>query len=204
MKILKSNSILLIRKQKNDVVFLEKRHTVIEAVSCGGVVFHRGKVLLLYKNHFGRYTGWVMPKGTMEDGESREETALREVEEETGVKATIIKYIGKTQYSFQGDSDTIRKTVHWFLMNSSSYYSTPQLEEHFKDSGYYKQHEAYHLLKFNDEKQIMRKAFLEYNNYNKSNSLDFTKKTHCGNKSDSNFKRNQKSGVGKNAKQKKK
>ncbi len=171
---------------------------MIEAVSCGGVVFHKGKVLLLYKNHFGRYTGWVMPKGTMEEGETKEDTALREVEEETGVKATIIKYIGKTQYTFQGDRDTIRKTVHWFLMKAPSYYSTPQLEEHFRDSGYYKQHEAYHMLKFHDEKQIMKKAFLEYNNYNKSNGLDFRKKTHYKKSTNYKFKKNYKSGVDSN------
>ena len=44
---------------------------MIEAVSCGGVVIHRGKVLLLYKNQNGRYIGWVMPKGTVEKGENR-------------------------------------------------------------------------------------------------------------------------------------
>ncbi len=170
---------------------------MIEAVSCGGVVFHKGKVLLLYKNHFGKYAGWVMPKGTMEDGETREETALREVEEETGVKAKIVKYIGKTQYTFQGNTDLIRKTVHWFLMKAPSYYSTPQLEEHFRDSGYYKQHEAYHLLKFNDEKQIMRRAFLEYNNYNKSNGFDFTKKTNYN--KNNKFNKSFKGGVKKNA-----
>lgn len=39
-----------------------------EAVSCGGVVIHDGKVLLLYKNQNGRYMGWVLPKGTVEPG----------------------------------------------------------------------------------------------------------------------------------------
>ena len=41
-----------------------------EAVSCGGVVIHDGKVLLLYKNQNGRYMGWVLPKGTVEPGEN--------------------------------------------------------------------------------------------------------------------------------------
>ena len=72
---------------------------VIEAVSCGGVVFYKGKVLLLYKNQNGKYMGWVMPKGTVEKGETYQKTALREVKEETNVSAEIIKYIGKTQYS---------------------------------------------------------------------------------------------------------
>ena len=37
---------------------------MIEAVSCGGVVIFRGKVLLLYKNYKNKYEGWVLPKGT--------------------------------------------------------------------------------------------------------------------------------------------
>lgn len=143
---------------------------MIEAVSCGGVVIYRGKVLLLYKNQNGRYMGWVMPKGTLEDGESYKQTALREVKEETDVTATIIKYIGKTQYNFQGSSDMINKTVHWYLMSADSFHCKPQEEEYFSDSGYYKQHEAYYLLKFHDEKQIMRKAYYEYNELRRKDS----------------------------------
>jgi ADP-ribose pyrophosphatase YjhB (NUDIX family) len=134
----------------------------MDALSCGGVVFHRGKVLLLYKNQNGRYMGWVMPKGTVEDGETFKQTALREVREETGVNARVVKYIGKTQYSFKGSDDMVMKTVHWYLMTADSFYCKPQAEEFFADAGFYKQHEAYHLLKFNDERQIMKKAYYEY------------------------------------------
>lgn len=141
---------------------------MIETVSCGGVVFHKGKVLLLYKNQSNRYSGWVMPRGTMEDGETMKQTALRELKEEAGVTGKIIKYIGKTEYSFRGNEEIVNKTVHWFLMVSESFYCKPQAEEFFTDAGFYKQHEAYHLLKFHDEKQIMRKAYKEYNEYRKN------------------------------------
>ena len=148
---------------------------MIEATSCGGVVFHKGKVLLLYKNQNGRYMGWVMPKGTIEPGETFKQTALREVKEEAGVTAKVIKHIGKTQYSFRGSTDLVCKTVHWYLMTSESFHCTPQAEEFFADAGYYKQHEAYHLLKFHDEKQMMRKAYHEYNELrrNKDNNPRF-------------------------------
>ena len=63
---------------------------MIKATSCGGVVIFRGKILLLYKNYKNRYDGWVLPKGTVEAGEEYKETALREVHEETGVKASAI------------------------------------------------------------------------------------------------------------------
>ena len=66
---------------------------MIEATSCGGVVIHRGKILLLYKNYRNRYEGWVLPKGTVELGEEYKETALREVKEESGADASIISYV---------------------------------------------------------------------------------------------------------------
>ena len=135
----------------------------MEAISCGGVVIHKGKVLLLYKNQNGRYMGWVMPKGTLESDETYKQAALREVREETGVNARIIQYIGKTQYNFRGNDEIVNKTVYWYLMTADSFYCKPQAEEYFADAGFYKQHEAYHLLKFHDEKQIMRKAYSEYN-----------------------------------------
>ena len=68
---------------------------MIEATSCGGVVIFRGKILLLYKNYKNKYEGWVLPKGTVEDGEEFRDTATREVLEETGAAASIIKYIGR-------------------------------------------------------------------------------------------------------------
>ena len=71
---------------------------MIEATSCGGVVIFRGKILALYKNYKNKYEGWVLPKGTVEPGEEYPETAIREVLEETGAKASIIKYVGKSQY----------------------------------------------------------------------------------------------------------
>ena len=135
---------------------------MIEATSCGGVVIFRGKILVLYKNYRNKYEGWVLPKGTVEAGEEFKETALREVKEETGVQAQIIKYIGKSQYSFNTPQDTVDKEVHWYLMMADSYYSKPQREEYFVDSGYYKYYEAYHLLKFSNEKQILEKAYHEY------------------------------------------
>ena len=141
---------------------------MIEATSCGVVVIFRGKILLLYKNFKNRYEGWVMPKGTVEAGEKHVETALREVFEETGVKAAVIRYIGKSEYSFSVPQDVVTKEVHWYLMMADNYYSKPQKEEFFVDSGYYKYHEAYHLLKFSNEKQILEKAYQMYTELRKN------------------------------------
>ena len=105
----------------------------------------------------------------MEEGEDYKDTALREVREEAGVTANIIKYVGKSQYSFCVPEDTVEKDVHWYLMSANSYYSKPQREEYFVDSGFYKFHEAYHLLRFSNEKQILEKAYNEYLDLKKAN-----------------------------------
>jgi len=165
-------------------------------VSCGGVVIYKNKVLTLYKNQNGRHMGWVLPKGSVEPEETFKHTALREVREEAGVDARIIKYLGKTQYTFTAPAEKqsarafplsqaeiaeqfpkiqaetakqflemqqiLSKTVHWYLMTTNSFQCKPQAEEFFADAGFYKQHEAYHLLKYHDERQIMRRAFVEY------------------------------------------
>lgn len=144
---------------------------MIEATSCGGVVIHRGKILTLYKSYKNRYEGWVLPKGTVEEGESFQQTALREVMEEADVRASIIKYVGSSQYNFSIPEDFVTKEVHWYLMTADSYHSRPQKEEFFMDSGYYKFHEAYHLLRFSNERQILEKAYCEYQELKKANLL---------------------------------
>ena len=140
---------------------------------------YRGKVLLLYKNRHGKNMGWVLPKGTLEPNETHKEAALREVKEESGVTANVIKYIGKTQYSFYStiggpdDRHKVSKVVHWYLMTTGSFYCKPQAEEYFADVGFYKQHEAYHLLKFHDERRIMRRACTEYANMAHNDELKY-------------------------------
>ena len=155
--------------EHTSIVCIGGKTGMIEATSCGGVVIFRGKILLLYKNYKHKYEGWVLPKGTVEEGEEYKETALREVKEETGARASIIKYIGKSQYTFNTSHDLVVKDVHWYLMMGESYYSRPQREEYFVDSGYYKYHEAYHLLRFPNEKQILEDAYQEYLDLKKAN-----------------------------------
>lgn len=135
---------------------------MVQAVSCGGIVIFRGKILLLYKNYKNKYNGWVLPKGTVEEGEAFQETALREVKEEAGVSPDIVKYINKSHYSFRIPDNVVEKEVHWYLMKAQNYYSKPQREEYFTDAGYYKFHEAYHMLKFANEKKILDFAYKEY------------------------------------------
>lgn len=133
-----------------------------QAVSCGGVVIFKGKILLLYKKYKNKYDGWVLPKGTVEEGEEFQETALREVKEETSVDGHIMAYVGESHYSFTGTYDLVEKTVHWYVMQTDSFFCKPQEEEDFYDVGFYKYHEAVHLLKFADERQILEQAYEMY------------------------------------------
>ena len=73
-----------------------------------------------------------------------------------------MKYIGSSQYNFTVPEDMVNKEVHWYLMSAENYHSRPQKEEYFVDSGYYKFHEVYHLLRFTNEKQIVERAYHEY------------------------------------------
>lgn len=95
---------------------------MIREFSAGGVVFKKvksGNVLWLVAQH-SQHKGWVFPKGFIGDhkkGESKEETALREVEEETGVKAEIITELTKpATYSYVWKGEKRFKTVYYFLM----------------------------------------------------------------------------------------
>ena len=135
---------------------------MIEAISSGGVVIFKGKILVLYKKYKNRYEGWVLPKGTVEPGEAPQDTAVREVREESGAQAEIRKYIGQTHYTFNTSKDVVSKVVYWYLMPAGSFYSKPQREEFFEDAGYYKYHEAFHLLRFPNERQMLAKGYDEY------------------------------------------
>lgn len=85
-------------------------------IAAGGVVTNKeGKVLFIYRND-----KWDLPKGKLDKGETIPEAAIREVEEETGVKGLEIENFLKTTYHVFKRNNTYKlKEVHWFAMRTS-------------------------------------------------------------------------------------
>jgi len=95
--------------------------------SSGGIVFKKEKntTFILVTQHSDHH-GWVFPKGLMDDGEDKETTALREVKEEGGVEAKIIKELPSVEYFYKFEGQTIKKKVTYFLME----YVSGNIEDH--------------------------------------------------------------------------
>jgi 8-oxo-dGTP pyrophosphatase MutT (NUDIX family) len=100
----------------------EKAAPVVE-ISAGGFVVSKTDstlVALMARFNRGGKLEWCIPKGHLEAGENNEQAALREVFEETGLKAEITDYLGDVSYTFNQRGKNVSKTVHVYLMNQVS------------------------------------------------------------------------------------
>jgi 8-oxo-dGTP pyrophosphatase MutT (NUDIX family) len=90
------------------------------ATSAGGIVvrYEQDQPWLVVGSRRRERDGrtWTLPKGTPNQGESREQTALREVQEETGLVVRITGELPSIEYFFVQSGTRIHKTVHYFLM----------------------------------------------------------------------------------------
>lgn len=104
----------------------QKLFRIIEAA--GGLVINPEGDMLFIR----RLGKWDLPKGKMEKGESREESAVREIEEETGLRdVELVQFINTTYHIYiERNGDKILKCTHWFEMNfNGEDTSKPQIEE---------------------------------------------------------------------------
>ncbi len=126
-------------------------------ISSGGVVLnHEGQVLILRRKQEGT---WVLPKGKMEPGETLTQTALREVQEETGLNdLRIIREIGLVRYIFLWRPDNVNynKTVHYFLMQINGNKPEMKLEPDFSTHAWEEPSEALKMLTFENDRRIVR------------------------------------------------
>lgn len=102
-------------------------------------------------------TRWGLPKGAVSPGETSEQAALREVQEETGLTATVVKLLDTIEYYFRAGESLVRKRVDFYLMNYVSGTMTPQLSE-VDDAAWKPLSEAVSLASFDSERRLLSMA----------------------------------------------
>jgi 8-oxo-dGTP pyrophosphatase MutT (NUDIX family) len=94
--------------------------TTVDETSAGGLVMDNGRenaVLIGRLDRHGELL-WSLPKGHIENGETVEQTAVREVKEETGISAHVLQPLGSIDYWFVAERRRVHKTVHHFLLEA--------------------------------------------------------------------------------------
>jgi len=126
-------------------------------VSAGGVIFRtvngEFEVALCLKK---REKIWCLPKGLIEENEEAEETAVREVKEETGLEGEIVEKIGEINYDFFGRKHYF-KTVHFYLLR---YVGGSPINHDFEvdDVKWFSISEAIRFIAYENERRILEKA----------------------------------------------
>lgn len=102
-------------------------------------------------------TRWGLPKGAVSEGETSEQAALREVLEETGLEAEIVKPLDTIEYYFRVGDTLIRKRVDFYLMTHTGGTMTPQLSE-VDDVEWVELSQAIRRASFDSEKKLLEMA----------------------------------------------
>jgi 8-oxo-dGTP pyrophosphatase MutT (NUDIX family) len=131
------------------------------ATSAGGIVVRRGsdgfELVLGRRTRERNGVTWTLPKGQPIEGETLEQTALREVAEETGLAVRIIRPVGRIEYFFVQTGTRFHKTVHFFLMEpTGGDLAAHDLE--FEEVRWFGVPEAEALMSYPTERQILEQA----------------------------------------------
>jgi ADP-ribose pyrophosphatase YjhB (NUDIX family) len=132
----------------------------VDEVSAGGLVINRtGDLGLLigrfdHKDPTGTRLLWSLPKGHIEDGETPEDAAIREVAEETGITSEISKSLGVIDFWFMAGGKRIHKTVHHFLFREVGGTLQAQISE-VDEVGWFPLTEIVEKLAYPDEKKLI-------------------------------------------------
>jgi len=129
--------------------------------SAGGVVVRRRDgavdVALAARRTRKGDLAWGLPKGLVEKGEAPEETAVREVQEETGLVAEIVEPLGDISYWYVWDEERIRKKVTFFLMEAVG--GDVSVHDHeMEDVRWFPLQEAGRRASYPSEREVLRRA----------------------------------------------
>lgn len=90
---------------------------VVREYSAGGLIFDKdGRVAIIARHSRSGHLEWCLPKGHIEKGETPEQTAVREVHEETGILGEVITSIATIDYWFTGTAQRVHKLVHHYAL----------------------------------------------------------------------------------------
>lgn len=106
------------------------------------------------------YGTWVLPKGQIEQGETSEEAARREIGEEIGLtRLESLGHLAWTEHRFERDGTRYRKRVDWFVFTAPAGSAvSPQPEENVLDCGWFAPHQAMSLLSHPNQRRMLRRA----------------------------------------------
>ena len=131
------------------------------ATSAGGVVVStisdRPSLVVGMRRRGRDGVTWTLPKGTPDRGETTEQTALREVAEETGLEVRIVAPLPSIEYAFVQDATRIRKVVHYFLMEPTGG-DLSRHDHEFQTVRWVPFAEAAALLSFQTERDLVATA----------------------------------------------
>ncbi len=131
------------------------------ATSAGGIVvrFEEGIPNLVVGSRRREPDGvtWTLPKGTPHAGETVEQTALREVAEETGLRVRITAPFDSIEYWFVQRGTRIHKTVHYFLMEPTGG-DLARHDHEFDQVRWLPMREASGVLTFETERALVARA----------------------------------------------
>ena len=135
---------------------------VIHRISSGGVVFRpagAGHEVALIRVARADGDAWALPKGWVEKGEDLEQTAVREVREETGLDAKVLRKLGEVTYEFYSKTDRSRisKTVHLFLMEYVGG-TTSAHDDEVEEVRWFPLDDALRTLTYKNEREMVEKA----------------------------------------------
>ncbi|MEW5905727.1 MAG: NUDIX hydrolase [Elusimicrobiota bacterium] len=128
----------------------------LKEFSAGGVVLKDGRLLLIKMRNLAGEEVWTFPKGHLEEGETPEAAALREVREETGLECRILAALLTTAYSFLRRGVPVDKRVDWFLMEETGGDGRALTPDEVLEKRWASPGEADGLLKYPSDLGIMK------------------------------------------------